>query len=357
MFSLSGGTIDITAHEVLRNGTVRELIKANGGDWGGTSVDREYLDFIKCLIGTSVTRSIQESAPHIFFEIARDFENAKRTIKPQSDIKFNVRIPSQLGDAYAKMFHGEDLRSKKMILTKRKKQVRISFLGDKLRLAPKDAEDLFRESLKEITLHLKKLFLLKSARGITTIIIVGGFADSPMLTQAIKSAFPEMRVIIPQEAAWSVLRGAVIFGHDPSLIKERRSKYTYGLQTLETFDPTKHDEKYKYEKNGEMRCEKLFNELVKIDELVTVGEYQRTKYYFMEEHSEIGNGALYTSTSANPKYVDEKGCSFVGYLLPPGNNFLLNETIEVMMCFGETEIKINAYQPKSRKTAVYYLGH
>ena len=306
MFSLSGGTIDITAHEVLRNGTVKELIKANGGDWGGTSVDREYLDFIKCLIGTSVTRSIQESAPHIFFEIARDFENAKRTIKPQSDIKFNVRIPSQLGDAYAKMFHGEDLRSKEMVLTKRKKQVRISFLGDKLRLAPKDAENFFGESLKEITLHLKKLFLQKSARGIATIILVGGFAESSVLTQAIKSSFPEMRVIIPQEAAWSVLRGAVIFGHDPSLIKYRRSKYTYGLHIFKPFDPVKHDEKYKYVEDGEVRCDKLFSELVKIDELVTVGEYQKTKHYFIEKHYEDGNGALYTSTLENPKYVDER---------------------------------------------------
>ena len=60
-----------------------------------------------------------------------------------------------------------------------------------------------------------------------------------MLTQ---SAFPEMRVIIPLEAAWSVLRGAVIFGHDPGLIKERRSKYTYGVRVFDTFDPTVHDE-------------------------------------------------------------------------------------------------------------------
>ena len=64
-----------------------------------------------------------------------------------------------------------------------------------------------------------------------------------MLTQADKSAFPEMRVIIPLEAAWSVLREAVIFGHDPSLIKERSSKYAYGVRVFDTIDPTVHDEK------------------------------------------------------------------------------------------------------------------
>ena len=334
---------------------MRELIKANGGNWGGTSVDREYLDFIKCLIGNVVTQSIQQSAPHIFFEVIRDFENAKRTIKPQSDIKFNVRIPSQLRDAYEKMFPGRDLRSTEMISTERRKQVKISFLGDKLRLAPEEAEGFFAESLKEITLHLKKLLLQRSGIGVATIILVGGYAESPVLIQAIKSTFPEMRIIIPQEAAWSVLRGAVIFGHDPSLIKERRSKFTYGVCVSKPFDPTRHDEKYKYEENGELRCCNLFSEIIKIDELVTVGEYQSRKVYYITTVRKKGDVALFTSTSENTKYVDEKGCAFIGYILSAGHNFRLNEDIEVMVCFGETEIKINAHQPKSGETAVYYL--
>ena len=106
-----------------------------------------------------------------------------------------------------------------------------------------------------------------------------------------------------------------------------------------------------------MRCSKVFSELVKIDEQITVGEYQQKKKYMIEEHFEDGNIELYTSTSENPKYVNEKGCTFVGNILTPGHNFSINEDIELMMCFGETEIKINAHQPKSGKTMVYYLGH
>ena len=353
---MQGGTIDITAHEVLNDDTVRELIKANGGDWGGTSVDREYLDFIKCLIGNSVAQNIQQNAPHVFFEVCREFETSKRTIKPHSDMKFNVRIPTQLGEAYAKMFPGKDLKSKNVILTKRKKQVSISFLGDKLRFAPKDAEDFFTESIKEINLHLRNLLGQKSARGIATVILVGGFAESPMLIHGIKSNFPEMRVIIPQEAAWSVLRGAVIFGHDPSLIKERRSKYTYGIKVFDEFDPSKHDEKHKFEKDGVMHSGSLFSKLITINDSVTVGEYRKEKQFYMRNLGRNGNFDLYTSVSDDPKYVDEKGCSFVGHILSAGHGFLLNETVNVMMRFGETEVEIKAHQPKSNKTAIYYLG-
>ena len=261
---------------------MREIIKSNGGNWGGTSVDREYLNFIKCLIGESVTQSIQQNEPNLFFEVCRNFETAKRTIKPQSDMKFNVRIPSQLGEAYSKMFPRKDLRSKMVVLTKVQRSVSISFIGDKLRLAPKDAEDFFAESVYEITRHLTSLLRQPSGRGVATIILVGGFAESPMLIQGIKSEFPEMRVIIPQEAAWSVLRGAVIFGHDPSLIKERRSKYTYGIRTSKLFDPNIHDDKYKFEENGQIRCGSLFSKLISINDPVTVGEYQDEYPFFLQ---------------------------------------------------------------------------
>jgi hypothetical protein len=153
-----------------------------------------------------------------------------------------------------------------------------------------------------------------------------------------------------------VLRGAVIFGHDPSLIKQRRSKYAYGIGVYELFDPSKHDEKYKYEEDGEARCGSIFDKLVAIDELVTVGEYQKEGHYINIEVGNEGNLPLYSSTSKNPKYVHEHGCSFIGYILSPGHKFLLNEDIHVKMCFSETEIEFKAYQPKSELTAIYHLG-
>lgn len=64
---MTGGTLDITAHEVLEDDHVKELIKATGGNWGGTKVDEEYMDFIKCLIGEDTTKYIDENLPSVFF--------------------------------------------------------------------------------------------------------------------------------------------------------------------------------------------------------------------------------------------------------------------------------------------------
>ena len=218
-------------------------------------------------------------------------------------------------------------------------------------MAPKDAEYSFAETVNEITRHLKSLLQQTSGKDIGTIILVGGFAESPMLTHAVKSAFSEMRVIIPHEAASSVLRGAVIFGHDPGLIK-----YTYGLRVFDDFDPTKHDEKYKFEQDGEILCSCLFSKLISIDDPITVGEYRKPEKYMLTNIGHEGSIKLYTSVSSDPKYVDEKGCSFVGYVLTAGHNFVVNEIVDVMMRFGETEVEIRAYQPKSNTIVSYYLG-
>lgn len=209
--------------------------------------------------------------------------------------------------------------------------------------------------MEKIVEHLKTIFQQKDGRGISTIILVGGYAESPVLFEGIKSSFPQMRTIIPKDSAFSVLRGAVIFGHNPDL-RERKSKYTYGIRIYEKFDPVKHDIKYMYTEDGEIRCREIFSKLLEVDKSVTVGEYQNENQYTMIRYGEKGNLELYTSTSKNPAYVDEKNSYFIGYTLSPGHSFLLNETIIVKMRFGETEIEINANQPKSQNTKRYYLG-
>ena len=47
-YTLAGGTVDITVHEVQADGNVKELYKANGGPWGGKSVNEAFLQFLRC---------------------------------------------------------------------------------------------------------------------------------------------------------------------------------------------------------------------------------------------------------------------------------------------------------------------
>lgn len=282
---------------------------------------------------------------------------AKRTIKPNFDGKFNVRIPSQIGETYTIVHCGRELKSEKTVFTKYGKHMAVSFTGDKLRLISKDAEDFFAESITKIADHLSELIQQNDGNDISTIIIVGGYAESPMLIEGIKSKFSHMRVIIPREASWSILLGAVIFGHNPNLIKHRRSKYTYGVGVNKKFIPYEHDEKHKYEENGEERCWGLFSKLVEIDEIVSVGEYRKIdKHFRIKNCKDEGNFKLYASTLKSPKYVDEEDSFFIGHILSPGHEFLPKHIIFIDVCFGETQIMFIAQQPNSNKMVVRYLG-
>lgn len=47
----SGGTVDITIHEVVDTDKLKELNYASGGAWGGTRVDAAFEKFLRKCIG------------------------------------------------------------------------------------------------------------------------------------------------------------------------------------------------------------------------------------------------------------------------------------------------------------------
>lgn len=97
--------------------------------------------------------------------------------------------------------------------------------------------------------------------------MVGGFSESVILQEAVKNVFPGRNVIIPAEPGLVVVKGAVAFGHDPSLISSRISKYTYGTNIIEDFRADEHSKRYMG-----FYCREIFLPLVKAGEIHWVGE-------------------------------------------------------------------------------------
>jgi len=53
-FTTSGGTVDITVHQVHGEGCLKELHKASGGAWGGTTVDEAFKQLLIKIFGSEV---------------------------------------------------------------------------------------------------------------------------------------------------------------------------------------------------------------------------------------------------------------------------------------------------------------
>jgi hypothetical protein len=61
----------------------------------------------------------------------------------------------------------------------------------------------------------------------------------------VKLEFPKLNVICPSDAVAAILKGAVMYGHNPELISERICPRTYGITVDVPFDDRKHPRRLK----------------------------------------------------------------------------------------------------------------
>lgn len=65
----------------MEDGTLAEVYKASGGDWGGTIVDAQFKEYVNRVFkNKNCFERLWESAPLDALEFERDFEAKKRQI-------------------------------------------------------------------------------------------------------------------------------------------------------------------------------------------------------------------------------------------------------------------------------------
>ena len=92
-----GGTVDISAHEVIDDESVRELYPANGGPWGGTEVDKKFIILLNELLGEEFVSNFKHDKPATFLHFMTLFEKAKKQICVEEDTKICLQLPWELG--------------------------------------------------------------------------------------------------------------------------------------------------------------------------------------------------------------------------------------------------------------------
>lgn len=304
-----GGTVDITLHEVLPGGKLRELHKANGGAWGGTTVDKAFLDFIEDITGPEVMERFREDHKDDYIDLLREFEIKKRTVQPDLESKVTFRIPITLHELNRDMNNSE---IREAVREKPKVTGKVTFAGDKMRVDAQVVKSLFENTNNIIIQHVKDILQTPVAQSISSVLMVGGFSESPMLRHAVEAAFPRLRVITPNEAGLAVLKGAVIFGHDRHVIASRIAKYTYGLKIYQQFDPKIHPKERMVFHNGICEVRGCFDKLVEIGQSLSENEQSDMKNYCPVSGNDSFTVKLFASPNVNPIFVDEPDCVPLG---------------------------------------------
>ena len=80
MFSLKGGTVDVTTVKINDDYSMEHVHRAGGGPWGGRRIDDSFFDMIRALIGFDVMDEFSSMHPLKNFEMRQHFEQEKQKV-------------------------------------------------------------------------------------------------------------------------------------------------------------------------------------------------------------------------------------------------------------------------------------
>ncbi|XP_071143930.1 heat shock 70 kDa protein 12B-like [Mytilus edulis] len=357
-----GGSADILINEVTKDQNLKSIDRASRGDWGGTNIDKKYMKLLEEVLGNNIMEEIRRDYSSTLLEIQQDFEEHKRKITSDRDHDVVIRLPGGVMEAIRnkKQKLADIVESSPHASTVSVKENQIN----KLHIRARIFVSFFTEATQHIISHLQKVLDNRNLGHIPpAMVIVGGFSESLIIKEAIRNhpSFKNIKIIIPIEANLAVLKGAVLFGHNPNVVISRMAKYSYGIRTERAFkigDPSAK----MYKEGGKEWCKDNFQKLFTINEEVSVGK--KSSVTIKESYKDQKRQAkrtmphildVYMSTEANPNFIDEQSCLKLGHMqIPPpdGKQWPMEWTGDFELEIGESELVGRFKNRKSKETSL-----
>ncbi|XP_014058206.1 heat shock 70 kDa protein 12A isoform X2 [Salmo salar] len=346
-----GGTVDLTVHQIrLPEGHLKELYKASGGPYGSIGIDYEFEKLLCKIFGPDFIDQFKIKRPAAWVDLMIAFESRKRAAAPDRTNPLNINLPFSFIDYYKK-FRGHSvehaLRKSNVDFVKWSSQ-------GMLRMNPDAMNALFKPTIDHIIQHLTDLFEKPEVSDIKFLFLVGGFAESPLLQQAVQNMLQgRSRIIIPHDVGLTILKGAVLFGLDPSVIKVRRSPLTYGVGVLNRYVEGKHPPDKMLVKDGTRWCTDVFDTFITCDQSVALGETVKRSYTPAKPSQQVIVIHIYCSEKERVGFISEPGVRKCGTLrldVTGTESTVVRREIQTLMQFGDTEIRAMAVDVATSRT-------
>lgn len=356
-----GGTVDLTVHQIrLPEGHLKELYKASGGPYGSIGIDYEFEKLLCKIFGQDFVDQFKLKRPAAWVDLMIAFESRKRAAAPDRTNPLNINLPFSFIDYYKK-FRGHSvehaLRKSNVDFVKWSSQ-------GMLRMSPDAMNSLFKPTIDHIIQHLKELFSKPEVSDIKFLFLVGGFAESPLLQAAVQDMLQgRSRIIIPHDVGLTILKGAVLFGLDPSVIKVRRSPLTYGVGVLNRFVEGKHPAEKLLVKDGTRWCTDVFDTFICADQSVALGEAVKRSYTPAKPSQQVIVIHVYCAEKEAVAFISEPGVRKCGTLkldVSGTESSAPRREIQTLLQFGDTEIRAMALDVstgRSVRSSIDFLSH
>ena len=240
-------------------------------------------------------------------------------------------------------FYGENFKDILEKCSKKYSSEPVRYRHGQLQITKQTMRSFFEPVIKKILQHLQSLLKTNiGCHGVEAFYLVGGFSECIPLQDSIRKLFePEIKVVIPFGAETAIAQGAVLYGMRPQIITQRIACLTYGISIAQIFDPSKHDEKYKFKnKEGNDFCGSLFRVLLQKNSVITPlnHEFPITLGLLDKDQTDT-EIRLYTTDNPNITYTDQ-GAQMKGKvkhkILNPEKGDLRH--VKVVLDFSGTEV-------------------
>ena len=306
------------------------------------------------LFGSKTVREFRDKFPAEWHRMINDFELKKRGRRAFDDKPTRITLPRD----FFKIISSNTGLANRLALSCNIQDVEI-YNDEYICLGPKAMKSLFDPVVNGIVSHMAELFRNPALKNVSCLFMVGGFAESKILQEAIKSAFSSRcKILIPQYAGIAVVQGATMFGNKQSIVSSRIMATTYGFGTNANFDPKIHDPSKKIIVAGVAKCTDIFQVVVKENESVEVGQIKRFVQFPLYSDQKSVEFQFFTSTNENVKYkTDSTVGPSIGEMVVDSPDISNGENREIEVCifFGGTEIKATAIDKTSGNAATVYL--
>lgn len=327
---------------------IREIYKVTGGANGAIYVDRNFVTLLENMYGQPAIKDFRLRYPKDWLELMNNFEGKKTGERASGGNVTRIRVPPKFREmaagTSATVGHPHD----------------VEITNEYLCLGPDAMKQLFQPVVSGIVTHMENVLNRTELNSVSCLFMVGGFAKSAILREAIATAFStRYKILIPAtDPAIAVVQGAVMFGQKPTTITSRVMATTYGFGCWHNFDPKVHDPQKKVVVEGCEKCKDIFDVIVKENEVVQVGETKRIIRTPLYSDQKTVNVTFYTSTDPDVKYITD---STVGPSIgevtvdSPDTSKGSDREIELSLFFGGTEIKASALDKTSGNVATVKL--
>ena len=319
-----------------------------GGANGAIYVDHNFVSLLEDLCGQPTIKDFRLRYPKDWLELMNNFEEKKTGERASGGKVTRIRVSQK----FREMVAGTSATAG------RPQDIEIT--NEYLCLGPNAMKQLFQPVVSGIVTHMEKVLNRPELNSVSCLFMVGGFAKSAILREAIATAFSSRyKILIPvTDPAIAVVQGATMFGQKPATISSRVMATTYGFGCWHNFDPKVHDPQKKVIVEGHEKCKDIFDVIVKENEAVKVGETKRVIRVPIYSDQKSARFTFYTSTDPDVKYVTDSTVGpSIGEVIvdSPDTSKGKDREIELSIFFGGTEIKASALDKTSGNVATVKL--